>query len=199
MSESFFFFNLDGTITSNDLMPEIAREAGLEEEMVILDQLTRSGGVEFESSLRLRFALLRCLPLERIQALMDQINLEPRIVEFIHERPAQCAVLSCGPAIWFEKLSNKLGCRLMASEVSQHDTLFKMSAVLNKGQAVRSLAQKGRRLIAIGAGPSDVPMFEEADIGVAYGRRHAPVPDLVQISDYVVYTGEALCRLLRTL
>ena len=199
MSESFYFFNLDGTITSNDLIPEIAREAGLEGELTLLDQLTRRGDVEFEASLRLRFALLRCLPPERIQMLMDTINLESCIVNFIHERPNQCIVLSCGPAIWLEKLSAKLACRLLASDVFFQDELLNIGSVLNKGQAIRDFTKKGRRLVAIGSSPSDVPMFEETDIGVAYGRGHEPVPDLLQISDYVVYTGEALCRLLRTL
>jgi hypothetical protein len=42
-------------------------------------------------------------------------------------------------------------------------------------------------------------MFEAADVGVAFGGVHPPVVEVVEQSNYVVYGGEALCRLLNTL
>jgi P-type E1-E2 ATPase len=52
---------------------------------------------------------------------------------------------------------------------------------------------------AIGDGYNDVPMFDAADVGIAFNGVH-PSPDaLVSAADYVALNGRGLCRLLDTL
>lgn len=55
------------------------------------------------------------------------------------------------------------------------------------------------RIVAVGEGMNDVPMFEAADLRVAYGGVHVPNRVLTGLSDFVVHEGEALCRLLNML
>jgi hydroxymethylpyrimidine pyrophosphatase-like HAD family hydrolase len=52
-------------------------------------------------------------------------------------------------------------------------------------------------VIAIGEGFNDIPMFEAADIKIAFGGVHNPVAEIVELADYVVYGENSLCRLLK--
>ena len=45
----------------------------------------------------------------------------------------------------------------------------------------------------------DVPMFEKSDYTIAYGGVHTPIKTLIELSNVVVFTEEALCRMLNTL
>jgi phosphoserine phosphatase len=56
---TFFCFDLDGTMTRREILPAIASEVGLSEEIALLTSLTMRGLVPFESSFRLRCRILR--------------------------------------------------------------------------------------------------------------------------------------------
>ena len=63
----FFAFDLDGTVTKEEILPLLARELGLESEMRILTDLTLNGTIEFHQSFILRVAILKAIPISRIR------------------------------------------------------------------------------------------------------------------------------------
>jgi len=70
---------------------------------------------------------------------------------------------------------------------------------MHKSQPIRELKSQFEKVVCIGESVNDIPMFEVADSGIAFGGVHDPVKELIEISDYVVFDGESLCRLLNTL
>jgi phosphoserine phosphatase len=70
-------FDLDGTLTCEELLPVIAEGLSLAQEMATLTRLTLSGAIEFEESFRLRCAILRAVPISRVRAIVAEVALAP--------------------------------------------------------------------------------------------------------------------------
>ncbi len=195
-----FAFDLDGTVTREETLPLLAGELGLSEEMARLTRLTMDGWFAFSESFRLRFHILREIPLETIQRVMDTVTLDPEIAGFIRERTEDCAIVTGNLDVWVEPIVKKLGCRVFASESARDGAgALCLASIVDKGAAVRALRRDADRVIAIGEGANDIPMFEAADIAVSYGGVHRPVEAAVAASDYMARDAGSLCRLLRML
>ena len=192
-----FAFDLDGTITAREILPVLAGELGLAEEMALLTRLTLDGTLDFAASFRLRFAILRSIPVERVREIVAEIPLDPHIVEFIRARKEDCAILSGNLDCWVTPLLDKLGCRAYLSTSCRDNGLLSLSSILDKGEAVADLARSGRRVVAIGESANDLPMFKAADLRVAFAGVHEPVPEILRIADYVARDGNELCGILR--
>ena len=65
---SFFCFDFDGTVSSAEALPRLAKEADIEEEMATLTEITMKGILPFAQSFRLRVKLLSMLPMARSMA-----------------------------------------------------------------------------------------------------------------------------------
>ena len=195
-----FAFDLDGTITKVETLPLLAAELDLSDEMKLLTDFTLSGQIPFKKSFRLRYLVLRNIPLKRIQEIMDGVELDEEIAAFIRANKENCAVVTGNLDCWIEPIVAKLGCKSFSS-TSEVDAknLPALKKILDKGAAIRELKKFSDKVIAIGDSFNDVPMFEEADISIAYGGVHKPVRPAISVSDYVVFDGGALCRLLKML
>lgn len=194
-----YAFDLDGTVTREETLPLLASELGLYEEMRLLTNLTLQGTLDFKQSFRLRYHVLKSIPITRIQAIMDQVELDRDIAGFIRERKASCAVVTGNLDVWIEPIIKKLGCRAFASVSGRAaDDSPILERVMDKGHAIRKL-KKEDKVVAIGESYNDIPMFEEANYSIAYGGVHSPVDTAISVADWVVYEGGSLCTLLKAL
>lgn len=195
-----FAFDLDGTVTKIETLPLLAAELDLAEEMKLLTDLTLSGKIPFEKSFRMRYLILRNIPLKRIREIMDGVELDEEIAAFIREYRNDCAVVTGNLDFWIEPIVAKLGCESFSSIGELTDkNIPVLKKILDKGEAIRELKKTSDKVIAVGESFNDVPMFEEADISIAYGGVHKPVSAAISVSDYVVFDGGALCKLLKML
>lgn len=201
MTNTAYCFDLDGTVTRDELLPIIASEVGLSEEIGFLTRLTIQGQIPFEMSFRLRCRLLSDIPIETVAGIVYQVPLDENIADFIQKNSESCYIVTGNLDVWIEKIIEKLGCGFFSSEAARRadGKLGPLTKILRKSQAIRELRPKYDRLVSIGEGFNDLPMFQEADIRIAYGGVHTPAQELVEMSDYITYNGSALCRLLKTL
>lgn len=196
-----FAFDLDGTITKAELLPMIASELGLEAEMRLLTELTMAGKIPFEDSFRLRFAILRSAGLERIRSIVSEVEFDPYIEAFIRENAEGCFVVTGNLDVWIEPLKERLPCLFYTSTamLDADGNVTGLGTVMRKNVAGLELKERFDRVVSIGDGFNDVPIFDVADIGVAYMGLHTAPDALVAVSNYVALDGKSLCRLLSTL
>lgn len=198
--KTFFAFDLDGTLTEVEVLPVIANELGLMDEMKSLTELTLAGQISFETSFRLRIAILKSIPISKVQEIVSDIPLNYSLVNFIKSHQDRCAVVTGNLDVWVSPLLKKLGCRVYSSHsVVNADQLCGVDYIMHKSHPIHELKSEFEKVICIGESMNDIPMFEVADSGIAFGGVHDPVKELIEISDYVVFEGEALCALLSTL
>ena len=200
MAEDVFFaFDLDGTVTKAEILPALAREAGVFDEIFRLTAMTLRGEIPFEASFRTRFNLLRCLPVADAQRVTAAIPLDPHITAFIVENRDCCAIVTGNLDCWIAPLVETLGCAVYCSRSECVDGELALASVLDKGAVVRNIAGTGQRVIAIGDAANDIPMFMAADFGIAYGGVGEPAPGLLAAAHRVERDALSLCRLLRTI
>lgn len=195
-----FAFDLDGTVTSLELLPLIATELDLLCEIRLLTRLTLDGTIGFEESFRLRCAILQSIPISDVQEIVAETPLNEDIAEFITKNADRCSVVTGNLDVWIRPILERVGCRFFSSTaITDGNRIVRLDRVLHKSTPIHELKIHAERVVAIGEGANDLPMFEAADIGVAYGGVHPPAPMLLEISDYLTFDGGALCRLLSTL
>jgi phosphoserine phosphatase len=195
-----FCFDMDGTVTSEEVLPILAKEIALFEEMDILTKATMDGILPFDKSFKLRVKLLSTISISLVQDIVQKINLQESLVNFIQNNKENCFIITGNLDIWIEKLVKRIGCKIYSSQADYSgDKLRGIKKIINKGQIIEKIRKDYDRVVVIGDGMNDAPMFEKADIRVAYGGVHNPVETLIKLSNYVTYNQEGLCNILNTL
>jgi HAD superfamily phosphoserine phosphatase-like hydrolase len=195
-----FCFDLDGTVTRTEILPCIASELEISDEIATLTRATMDGHIDFIPSFRLRCLILGTIPPERISAIVDAVPLNEDVVRFIHSNSADCYLVTGNLDIWVSGIARQCGATLYSSTATFADGKLSLDAILDKGDAVGDVRARGYdRVVAIGDGANDMPMFRAADVSIAFGGVHAPSHAAITAADYVVHEGEALCSLLEAL
>lgn len=194
-----FAFDLDGTITKVETLPILARELGLSAQMKFLTDLTLEGKISFEKSFRMRYEILKKIPLKKISKIMNAVELDEEIFNFIRENKSQCVVVTGNLDCWIKPVAEKLGCEIFSSTSEIVNGVPILKKILQKDFVIHQLKQTCKKVIAIGESFNDVPMFEAADISIAYGGVHKPVEAAVFVADYLVNDSATLCQLLKSL
>jgi phosphoserine phosphatase len=196
-----YCFDLDGTITTLEILPCIAAELGIAGEIATLTRLTMDGHIPFTDSLRLRALILGQVPVQRVHEIIAAVPLEPSLLEFMSEYRSQCFIVTGNVDAWVGPLLQRLGCRWFCSEATEDNGRLALKRILDKGDAVRRLRVENefQRFVAVGDGANDVSMLEAADIAIAYGGVHPPTPATIAAADLVINDPDTLCTLLKAL
>jgi HAD superfamily phosphoserine phosphatase-like hydrolase len=195
-----YCFDLDGTITQAELLPRIAAEIGLGQDMAALTKAAMEGHTTFEPSFRHRCQLLSEIAPDTIRRIVSQVPLDPHILQFIQDNRSDCFILTGNLDIWIGPILERCGCRAYSSEATYTHGTLELKTILNKAQALRHIrsALGYRRTIAVGDGANDAAMLSEATIGIAFAGVHPPAASAIEAAQHVATDGQALCRLLRS-
>ncbi len=189
-----FLFDLDGTITRIEILPEIARSIGLEREIAELTRRTMAGELPFESSLRRRVEILSRVPVSTVREIVANVEVDPHIAEFLAANRERCTIVTGNLDVWIEELVRQLGVDVRCSTArAEGDRLVELVSVLDKADVARDFDGP---ICAIGDGYNDLGLMAAADLGVAYGGVHAPAPGLYGVATHAIFDSKRLCELL---
>ena len=202
---TFFVFDMDSTLTKEELLPKIAKAAGIQNDMARLTQQALDGAVPFEISFRSRFNLLKHLPLPWVLKVADKVEFEPYLAEFILENNGKngckCIVATGNVDIWTKPITDKLGCRVFASHAVLENGVPELKIVLDKTDVMQVLLaekQPDEKIIAVGDSYNDIPMFEAADVSIAFGGVNRPVAEVIEKANYYYSSGKELADFLKS-
>jgi phosphoserine phosphatase len=192
-----FLFDFDGTITSAELLPRIAAEVGLDEEIGALTRDTIAGLVPFDDSFRTRVKILGATPVPRVAEIVDAVPVFPRLLDWILDHRDQCWIVTGNLDCWVDAWMQKHGLRYFASEAHVEDGTVGIRRILHKETVLRHFA--GRRTVMVGEGANDAQIIADTDVGIGYAVLHDVPPVVLEVADWVVMDEDALCRTLSRL
>jgi HAD superfamily phosphoserine phosphatase-like hydrolase len=192
-----FLFDLDGTITRQEILPEIARAVGLQDEIAALTRRTMAGELPFESSLRRRVEILRQVPVSEVRRIVAGVEIDPDIADFLSEHRDRCTIVTGNLDVWIADLVADLGVACRSSTAhAVGDRLIGLTSVLDKADVA---ADYQGAICVVGDGYNDLGLMAAADYGVAYGGVHAPAPGLYDVATHAIFDPSRLCDLLSAL
>lgn len=195
-----FVFDLDGTVTSEETLPLIAKHFKIEAEIDELTRETVRGNIPFVESFIRRVFILGKLPVDEVACLLEHTGLHGELATFIREHPGNCAIATGNLECWVHKLLRKIGCASHCSDaIVENNQVVKLTKILRKEQVVEDYQRAGHSVVFIGDGNNDLEAMRVADISIAVGLTHEPSKSILPISDYLIYEEKTLCRQLSLL
>lgn len=195
-----FIFDLDGTITSEETLPLIAKYFHISKDIKKLTNQTIKGNIPFIESFIKRVNILGKLPINKIQTLLEKTKLHPEIIKFISEHSENCVIATGNLDCWVNKLLKKIPCKCYTSKAKiKNNKVVKIIKILKKEKIVDFYKKQGNKVVFIGEGNNDIEAMREADIAIASGLTHYPAPSVLTITNYLIFSEKALCRQLNQL
>ncbi len=175
-------FDMDSTLIEAEVIDELAKEAGVGDQVIEITEAAMRGEIDFNESFRRRVGLLKGLDAEVLEKIAQRLPMTEGVEELVSNLRAlgfKTAILSGGFTYFARHLQQKLGFDYIhANELDIQDgkvTGEVVGEIVNgerKAQLLREIAEKeGVRLeqtIAVGDGANDLPMLSIAGLGIAF-------------------------------
>ena len=178
-------FDMDSTLIQAEVIVELAKLAGVGDQVNQITEAAMRGEIDFKESFRQRVALLKGLEEEKLLHLTKQLPLTDGadlVVKTLKGLGYKIGILSGGFRFVGEYLKNKLGIDyVFANELDIKDGVVTGRVVgeivdgERKAELLRKLAEQENialeQTIAVGDGANDLPMISIAGLGVAFNAK----------------------------
>jgi phosphoserine phosphatase len=175
-------FDMDSTLIQGEVIDELAREAGVGDEVRAITESAMRGELDFQQSFRRRVSLLKGLRESALQQVIERIPLTDgaeRLVATLRRLGYKTAILSGGFTFFGRVLQERLGIdHLHANTLDVRDGIVTGEIIppivdgAGKADRLAQIAtQEGLSLeqcIAVGDGANDLPMLRLAGLGIAF-------------------------------
>ncbi|WP_421997118.1 phosphoserine phosphatase SerB [Reyranella sp.] len=179
--------DMESTMIANEMLDELAEFLGLRERIAAITARAMNGEIDFAGALTERVALLKGLPLQRLDEAARRIRYTPggaTLVATMKSHGAHCALVSGGFTRFTALVQVALGFDSQAANTLQDDgaTLLGTVAppILGKEAKLAALerlaADSGlaaHDAATVGDGANDLPMLHAAGLGVAFRAKPA--------------------------
>ena len=198
-SRFIFLFDLDSTITRQEILPTIAEEFGVFEEMRALTERTMRGELPFKQSFLHRVELLKGIPVSEVRELTGNMKLNRYLMEFMKRYQNRCYIVTGNLDVWIENLVKKLGMEkstFCSKALVENDYIQDVLSVVDKNAVINQMVLP---FVAVGDGNNDAEMIEAAEIGIGYGGVREIAPSVLACASHAVYQEEKLVEFLERL
>jgi phosphoserine phosphatase len=175
-------FDMDSTLIEAEVIDELAKAAGVGEQVSEITELAMAGELDFNESFARRMALLKGLDESVLQEIAERLPITEgaqNLISTLRHLGYKTAILSGGFNYFGRFLQQKLGIDYVyANDLEIVDgkvTGRVTGTVVNgerKAQLLRELALKENinleQVIAVGDGANDLPMLSIAGLGIAF-------------------------------
>lgn len=175
-------FDMDSTLIEAEVIDELAKEAGVGDQVAEITEAAMRGEIDFTESFRRRMALLKGLDESVLEGIAQRLPLTEGVEELVANLKAlgfKTAILSGGFNYFGRFLQQKMGFDYVyANELEIEDGKVTGNVVgtvvdgNRKAELLREIAEReGIRLeqtIAVGDGANDLPMLSIAGLGIAF-------------------------------
>ena len=177
-----FAFDMDSTLIEGEVIDELAKLAGVADEVVKVTQSAMRGEIEFQESFRRRVALLHGLPETRVRELLDTIPMvegAEQLIGTLKMLGYKTAILSGGFNFFAQHLQKRLGIDyVFANDLDIVDGIVSgevRTPIVDgarKAELLREIALQENisldQVVAVGDGANDLPMLGIAGMGIAF-------------------------------
>lgn len=179
--------DLESTLIENEMLDEIAAEAGIGAQIAAITRRAMNGEIDFAAALRERVALLKGVEATEMERLRARIRLTSgagTLIATMRRSGAYTAIVTGGFGVYSRAVRAELGCDAEFSnemEIAEGrltgrvvEPIFgrdhKLAALL-KLAAERGI--DGRETLAVGDGANDIAMLRAAGLGIAFHAKPA--------------------------
>lgn len=175
-------FDMDSTLIQGEVIDELAKLAGVGDQVQAITEAAMRGELDFQASFRKRVSLLKGLPESTLQQVIERIPVMDgahRLIGTLKKLGYKTAILSGGFTFFGRVLQQKLGIdHLHANELEVADGFITgevKSGIVDgarKAELLREIAEREglsmEQVIAVGDGANDLPMLRLAGLGIAF-------------------------------
>lgn len=178
-------FDMDSTLIHEEVIDELAKRAGVGEQVSSITEQSMSGEIEFTKSLKQRVALLKGLPETALKEVAEALHLTEgaeRLMSTLKKLGYKTAILSGGFTYFGRVLQNRLGIDYVYANELEIENGMVTGRLLGeivdgarKAELLAGLARQNgfslEQTIAVGDGANDLPMLSIAGLGIAFRAR----------------------------
>jgi phosphoserine phosphatase len=175
-------FDMDSTLIQTEVIDELAKRAGVGEQVSRITEAAMRGELNFAESFKQRMALLKGLDEKVLIEIAENLPLTEgaeRLFRALKKYGFKTAILSGGFTYFGKYLQNKLGIDYMfANQLEISDgklTGNYIGEIIDgpkKAELLRNIAFKEdiylEQTVAVGDGSNDLPMINVAGLGIAF-------------------------------
>ena len=180
-----FVFDMDSTLIDAEVINELAKIAGVSEQVSQITTQAMSGEMDYTESFQMRVALLNGLSYEKALSIKDHIQLmagAKELIQFIQSVGGKTAMITCGFSLIAEDVQKKLDIDYVYSnDLAVKDGILTGQAngplmtTNSKANVLDELVEKlnisYEECAVVGDGANDICLFEKAGFSVAFNAK----------------------------